>query len=42
MIAVDTNVLVRVLADDPGQPQQVAAARALVSEAGRVFVPTVV
>ena len=42
MIAVDTNVLVRILVDDPGQPAQVAAARALASRAGRVFVPIVV
>jgi predicted nucleic-acid-binding protein len=42
MIAVDTNVLVRILVDDPGQPAQVAAARALASRAGGVFVPIVV
>ncbi|MBP2670040.1 MAG: hypothetical protein H6Q85_106 [candidate division NC10 bacterium] len=42
MIAVDTNVLVRVLVDEPSQPVQVTAARALVSEAGSVFVPLVV
>ena len=42
MIAVDTNVLVRILADDPGQPAQAAAARALLVEAGQVFVPTIV
>ncbi|MBK1631995.1 PIN domain-containing protein [Thiohalocapsa halophila] len=42
MIAVDTNVLVRILADDPEQPGQVAAARSLASEARQVFVPTVV
>ncbi len=42
MIAIDTNVLVRIVADDPGQPEQVAAARALASRAGEVFVPTVV
>ncbi len=42
MIAVDTNVLVRILADDPGQPAQVDAARALASKAKQVFVPLVV
>ena len=42
MIAVDTNVLVRILVDDPGQPTQVAAARSLASEAKQVFVPLVV
>jgi predicted nucleic-acid-binding protein len=33
MIAIDTNVLVRILVDDPGQPAQVDAARALASQA---------
>lgn len=42
MIAVDTNVLVRILADDPGQPDQVDAARALASQARQVFVPMIV
>ena len=42
MIAVDTNVLVRVLVDEPSQPKQVTAARALASAAGAVFVPLVV
>jgi predicted nucleic-acid-binding protein len=42
VIAIDTNVLVRIVVDDPGQPKQVAAARALASDAGQVFVPTVV
>jgi len=42
VIAVDTNVLIRVLVDEPSQPIQVTAARALVSEAGKVFVPLVV
>ena len=42
MIAVDTNVLVRILADDPGQRAQVDAARALAAEAQQVFVPLIV
>lgn len=42
MIAVDTNVLVRILADDPDQPAQVEAARALATEAMQVFVPLIV
>jgi predicted nucleic-acid-binding protein len=42
VIAVDTNVLVRVLVDEPSQPEHIAAARSLVSEAGDVFVPLVV
>jgi predicted nucleic acid-binding protein len=42
VIAVDTNVLVLILADDPGQPAQVQAARRLAGGAKQVFVPTVV
>ncbi|QLQ32157.1 MAG: type II toxin-antitoxin system VapC family toxin [Candidatus Thiothrix singaporensis] len=42
MIAVDTNVLVRVLTDDKESPEQTRQARALVTAAGRVFVPQVV
>ena len=42
MIAVDTNVLVRILVDDPGQPGQVAAARTLASQAKQVFLPLIV
>ena len=42
MIAVDTNLLVRILADDPGQPEQVNAARALASQAQQVYIPLVV
>ncbi len=42
MIAVDTNLLVRILADDPSQPAQVDAARTLASQAQQVFVPLVV
>jgi len=41
-VGVDTNVLVRVLVDEPSQPGHIAAARALVSEAREVFVPLVV
>jgi len=42
VIAVDTNVLVRILVDDPGQPAQTAAARELASRSKQVFVPLVV
>lgn len=42
MLAVDTNVLVRILVDDPGAPSQCAAARKLASEAGTIYVPQVV
>ena len=42
MLAVDTNVLVRVLVDDPGAPAQVAVARKAVTAASRVFIPDVV
>lgn len=42
MIAVDTNVLIRVVVDDPGQLQQVARVRKQVRTSGRVFIPQVV
>ena len=42
MLAVDTNVLVRVLVDDPTALAQCRAARQAVSEAGEVFVSQVV
>ncbi len=42
MIAVDTNVLLRALVDDPADPAQCAAARALVAHAGRVRVASIV
>ncbi len=42
MITIDTNVLVRVLVDDPGEAVQVEAARKSVSAAETVFIPTVV
>lgn len=42
MIAVDTNLLVRILVDDPGQPGQVTAARKLAAKARQVFVPMIV
>lgn len=42
MIAVDTNVLVRVLTDDDASPEQTRQARQLVKAAGAVFVPQIV
>jgi predicted nucleic-acid-binding protein len=42
LIAVDTNVLVRVLTNDEESPAQTEQARALVKAAKRVFVPQVV
>ena len=42
MIAVDTNVLVRLLIDDPQSQAQVAAAKALLKEKGPVFVTQIV
>lgn len=42
MIAVDTNVLIRVLVDDPGQPAQVNSAKALIKKAGEVFISQIV
>ena len=42
MIAIDTNVLVRILVDDPGQMPQVQRARALASGADKIYIPQVV
>ncbi len=42
MIAVDTNVLVRALVDDPEQPAQVKSSRALIKKAGEVFISQIV
>lgn len=42
MISVDTNVLVRVLVDDPGEPRQVAAARASVVHEREIHVSQIV
>jgi predicted nucleic-acid-binding protein len=42
LIAVDTNVLVRLLIDDPQSQDQVVAARALLKEQGPVLVPRIV
>ena len=42
MIAVDTNILVRLLVNDPGQPEQVETARQKVKKEGAVFIPQVV
>jgi len=42
VIAADTNVLVRILVDDPGQPMQVRTARKLASEEQQLFIPQIV
>jgi predicted nucleic-acid-binding protein len=42
MIAVDTNVLVRILIDDPGATQQMQSARALRAKSETVYVPQIV
>lgn len=42
MLAVDTNVLVRVLVDDPTAPDQCRMARETVSEAAQIYVSQVV
>jgi predicted nucleic-acid-binding protein len=42
MIAVDTNVLVRALVDDPKEPRQSAVARARLTQAKQVYVPLIV
>ena len=42
MLALDTNVLIRILIDDPRSAKQCAAARTLASAAGSVHVAQVV
>ena len=42
MLALDTNVLIRILIDDPRAAKQCAAARTLASAAGSVYVSQVV
>ena len=42
MIAIDTNVLVRILIDDPEEMAQTQAARKLARIAGTVYVPQIV
>jgi predicted nucleic-acid-binding protein len=42
MIAVDTNILIRLLVDDTGQPEQVATARQYVKRVGTVYIPQIV
>jgi predicted nucleic-acid-binding protein len=42
MIAIDTNVLVRILIDDPGQSAQVKLARQFAEKHRQLFVPQLV
>ncbi len=42
MIAVDTNVLVRLLIDDPSALEQMDLAKSLLKKARQVFVPQIV
>lgn len=42
MIAVDTNILVRALTDDPDNQDQAVLATQLIQKAGCVFVPQIV
>jgi len=42
MIAVDTNVLLRILINDPEQPEQNEAARQLAEEHGEVYISQIV
>jgi predicted nucleic-acid-binding protein len=42
VIAVDTNVLLRALVDDPTAPGQCVSARSLVMQAGHVRIPSIV
>ena len=41
MIALDTNILVNLLVDDPSNPEQVAAARRAVAQQFAVYVPQI-
>lgn len=42
VLAVDTNVLVRVLVDDPGAPKQCAGARQLVGDSEAIYISQIV
>jgi len=42
MIAIDTNVLVRVLVDDPGAPEQCRQSRDLLKESAEAWVSEIV
>jgi predicted nucleic-acid-binding protein len=42
VLAVDTNILVRVLVDDPGASKQCTAARHLVSDSREIYVSQIV
>ncbi len=42
MITVDTNVLVRILVNDPKEAEQVNAARSCISKSGTIFIPQIV
>lgn len=42
MIAVDTNILVRILIDDPSAFKQMDLAKALLKKARQAFVPQIV
>lgn len=42
MITVDTNVLVRIMVDDPKETDQVTAARKYVGKAREIFIPQIV
>ena len=42
MLAVDTNVLVRILIDDPDAPKQCTAARQLAADSGTIYIPQIV
>jgi len=42
MIAVDTNVLVRLLINDPDSQTQISLAKALLKRAKQIYVPQIV
>jgi predicted nucleic-acid-binding protein len=42
MIAIDTNVLIRLLVEDPNEQQQSQLARCLLNQHGQVWVSSIV
>ncbi len=42
MITIDTNVLVRIMIDDPNETAQITAARKYIAQVGKVFIPQIV
>lgn len=42
MVAIDTNILIRVLVDEPDAPWQTEAARRFVASNDRIYIPQIV